>query len=143
LIAVASKVTGRRESPRGFKSLSLRQYLCGHSSVGRARRCQRRGRGFNSRWPLQIFACVAQLDRAPVYETGGQRFESFFMRQLIGCTDIERLYVSQKQLIMAVWWNGIHRGFKIPRSKDHSGSNPEAATTIKINLLVSLKSQLS
>lgn len=53
------------------------------------------------------------------------------MRQLIGCTDIERLYVSQKLLIMAVWWNGIHRGFKIPRSKDHSGSNPEAATTIK------------
>jgi hypothetical protein len=36
---------------------------------------------------------------------------------------------------MAVWWNGIHRGFKIPRSRDHSGSNPEAATKLNTHII--------
>src|SRR6478609_7474757 len=34
-----------------------------------------------SAWQRQVFAPVAQLDRAPDYESGGQRFESFRARQ--------------------------------------------------------------
>src|SRR5690606_18718782 len=56
---------------RGFESLSLRQFCrCkGLTGPGRVRTI-----------PLLFFAPVAQLDRAPGYELGGRRFESFRAR---------------------------------------------------------------
>ncbi len=55
----------------------------GHSSIGRAPDCGSGGCGFKSRCPpiRKVYACrqyalVAQLDRAPDFESVGRRFES-------------------------------------------------------------------
>lgn len=86
---------GRRGSPakgvwgqklhRGFESLTLRHCLdpSEHAASFRRKSSRQALTGIRAacRIPLLFHAPVAQLDRAPGYELGGRRFESFRARQ--------------------------------------------------------------
>ena len=54
LVAQSGQSVGLRTRRSQVRILPRAPPLCGNSSVGRARPCQGRGRGFESRFPLQL-----------------------------------------------------------------------------------------
>ncbi len=58
--------------------------VCGNSSVGRARPCQGRGRGFESRFPLNLLISKEQSDAAMVELVDTRDLKSLGQKWLCG-----------------------------------------------------------
>ncbi len=120
-----------------FHLLAQKNY-CENSSVGRARPCQGRGRGFESRFSLKkrVTAALRPVQKVKLSkEVNGTK-------KFIPITIGKSRYSLKTGSILPGWWNGRHEGLKILWLHGCAGSSPASGTTKEKPRLIFIQSGL-